>query len=248
MRLPILQAFLDEFNAMTERGGTVVRNDVVLQLVRDSFDMLVIDLASLCEGLTKGGFFVSLKVHAGLLRRFAPDDVDDSVLWAGETPSDEYHWQRLHREDMARRWNEVFDRLFPDVQQATEADVEALIRRFRKSVEPTDRDRNRVRAYQFERHVDGKYFQDLASVSAQIDVVDGYLSDLLLVLVRGSYSTEVIALADFDETATDLADIIVHGTIDRADSFHRTGTRHPSHDDGYARLRSRHYGSTESEV
>ena len=74
------------------------------------------------------------------------------------------------------------------------------------------------------------------------------LSDLLLVLVRGSYSTEVIALADFDETATDLADIIVHGTIDRADAFHRAGARHPSHDDGYARLRSRHYESTEIEV
>ena len=77
MRLPILQAFMDAFNAMSERGETVVRNDVVLQLVRDSFDMLVIDLASLCEGLTKGGFFASLKEHAGLLRRFAPDDVED---------------------------------------------------------------------------------------------------------------------------------------------------------------------------
>lgn len=55
----------------------------------------------------------------------------------------------------------------------------------------------------------------------------------------GSYSMRPLAQGDFDETAADLADIIVHGSIDRADSFYRVGRRIPPREDGYASARTR---------
>jgi len=57
----------------------------LLRVVNDSFDLLVIDLASLREGMTNGdqGALTRLRQDPSSLRRFKPEDFDAKVQLVG---------------------------------------------------------------------------------------------------------------------------------------------------------------------
>ena len=80
-RYPLLLATNKELDALIDnlmvkkvgRRKPGIWNDAVLQLLRDSFDMLVIDLASIREGLVeKTGLLNRLKQDCARLRRYEP--------------------------------------------------------------------------------------------------------------------------------------------------------------------------------
>lgn len=71
-RLPFIQALAAELRRM----AAPVRNDIVMRIVRDAFDLLVIHLASLREKMTKTDDSTLNRLVDCLprLRRFTPDD------------------------------------------------------------------------------------------------------------------------------------------------------------------------------
>ena len=80
-RLPILQALKVELDKM---GDLPVGNRAVLRMVRDSFDMLVIDLYSLRDGLVKdAGLLNRLRPSFYALRKFTEADISGVAVLAG---------------------------------------------------------------------------------------------------------------------------------------------------------------------
>src|SRR5882762_7737005 len=152
-RLPTLKALAAELKRVGGGDDPPLRNANVLQLVRDSFDMLVIDLASMREAMTKRhGVFNMLRKEVSRFRRFAPEECDPGpTAFADQDPTAEEtaKWEEGLRVWMAGRWNAVLDRLFPSGPQITEDHITDLIKRFRTETEPTDKDRNHVRAHRY---------------------------------------------------------------------------------------------------
>src|SRR5437764_15049555 len=58
--------------AALPKSKLAIRNDIVMQLLRDSYSMMIIEFASLSRGmLAAGGFFNSLKNYCANLRRIS---------------------------------------------------------------------------------------------------------------------------------------------------------------------------------
>jgi hypothetical protein len=216
-RLPFLLALAEELARIG--GDKPVRNDIVLKMANDSFDLMVIDLASLREGMTNGdgSTMNRLAERASNLRRLKPEDCDPQLKMAGgRDPIAEQAIGDHVRTEMAAWFNRAFDRLFPAGEPVIEAHVKDLIARFRKDTEATDRDRNRVRAHRYERAFDPKHRQDLREVEQQVGVFERYLGDLFAVLTKSQYSFHAPTWANVDNAATDVADLIVVGSINQA--------------------------------
>jgi hypothetical protein len=161
-RLPFLLALSEELGRIGV--GKPVRNDILLQVAHDSFDLLVIDLASLREGMTNGdgSALHLLTKHTAKLRRFRLEDCNPRIQAVDESSPAIVKSLNDHvRQTMADGMNKSFDRLFPEGEPVTGPHVKALMARFRKDTEATDRDRNRVRAHLYERAFEASYRQDL---------------------------------------------------------------------------------------
>lgn len=218
---------LDELVAAMQRrspAGTEVhvRNDAVLQLIRDAFDMLVIDLASLREGFTNNGCLNELARQPERIKLCSPDEFARKTATAITVAEDGTEsvdvMESIGNQLVADGVNAAIRSLFGNEFPVTPAAVEALITRFRKDTEDIHRDRNHVRAHRYEyRPGDpSKHFQPLSALPEHIAVFDKYVGDLYLVLTRNSYHLELPFWASHSGTATDLADLIVHGSIDSA--------------------------------
>ncbi len=179
-----------------------VPNHAAIQLMRDSFDMLVIDLYSIRESLTKDGLF-------GLLRK-SPDRLSPTL----STAVDPY-LARLVTSSVLK----AAKRLNGTDQAATAATVQDLCNRFRRDTAPLDADRNRVRAHRYQQKTDtSKLFIVLPNLQGQIDIVRRYLSDLYLVITHNGHSMDLAQVSG--NLAEDMADIIVHGSINEAVNYY----------------------------
>jgi hypothetical protein len=233
-RYPLLLATTKELDALidhlklTRVGGRRpgIWNDAVLQVVRDSFDMLVIDLASIRESLIeKNGLLHRLRAECNRLRRYEPSEfAARPVMIVSDNGDDtdnarvETEVQQYGRELVANSINDALARLIPDEFPVTSKGVEALIKRFIKETEPLDKDRNHVRAHRYEyRNFDRKkYFQPLDNLQDQLDIIERLLRDLYLVLTKTSYHLDLRFQADTKRTAEGLADFMVHGSVNEA--------------------------------
>ncbi|NNB89470.1 hypothetical protein [Corallococcus exiguus] len=230
-RYPLLLAIAKELDKLMGRlsekkiGRRRVRiwNDAVLQLARDSFDMFVIDLFSLRERLVRRGLFNLLEEDCARLRRCDPLEIPTRpAMIHGDIggPEDyariQAEVQQHHRELVAQSINGALDRLIPGEYPVMPKGVQALVRRFMKETEPLDRDRNRVRAHRYERHFDSQHFQSLGELQGQLDIFERLLGDLYLVLTRNVFMFQLDFHADSEGAAEDLADIMVHGSINSA--------------------------------
>jgi len=170
--------------------------------MRDSFDMLVIDLYSVRERVSRHGLFELLKQTPERLSP-TPSTISDAYFAALVTAQIRDAAVRLNRTD----------------QPATLATVEALCARFRDDTNALDEDRNRVRAHRFQQKRDTSHlFIVLPDLRQQIDVMRRYLEDLYLVLTHNGHSMD---LADESgNLAQDMADVIVHGSINRACNYY----------------------------
>ena len=218
-----LDRLTDTMNVRRADGNeTPIRNDAVLQLVRDCFDMFVIDLASIREGLVEPmGVLNRIKENPSRLTRcdaskLAPRPVmviggDDHERVAAEVDA-------CRRELVAKGINEALERLVPGEYPVTPEGITKLIAKFIKATDPVDKDRNHVRAHRYEhrpfdRH---RHFQPLPAHQDQLDLFEQLLGDLYLVLTRNSYHLELRFQASHSRTAHDLADLMVHGSINEA--------------------------------
>ncbi|WP_157757460.1 hypothetical protein [Corallococcus macrosporus] len=211
-------------------------NDAVLQLLRDSFDVFVIDLASIRERLVEGsGLLNRLKKDCARLRRCEPSEIPPQpiMLFGDMRGADrariEAETQQHNRERIAGSINASLARLFPDEYPVTPEGVGALIRRFMKSTEPVVRDRNHVRAHRYEyrsfdRH---QYFQPLDEIQGQLDIFEQLLGDLFHVLRWGVVGFELQFEADSEGAAEDLADLMVHGSINDAVNVYKVAQQTP---------------------
>lgn len=223
-RIKIRIGLLESLDAeLTRRGnqGADIRNELAYQLAVDSFDMLIVDLASLREGLCTGkpesvgstGLFKKLKARPEIFRTYLPDDFHIPK-------EDESHPEldlalKRHRAEKA---NEVFTELFEHMPPIEPIDIDKLRQKFSDSTEPLRKDRSRVRAHRYEGDSppDPKLRQNIVEAKEQIEIFDQLLNNILLALTRGIYDTSLPTLARPHSTAMDLADIITFGTIDAA--------------------------------
>lgn len=241
-RLPLLRELRDELKRLDPNQTIPVRNDALLLVMQDSFDMLVIELCSLRERMTReGGIFYSLQEYPGLLRKLTPEDIEDQpIIGHGKlTPEDA---QRQVKEMLLQSCNAVFIKLFSDRKRARKTHIEALRLRFKQETLPTNDDRNNVRAHRQEKHMAANHFQSLTQVEEQIKIFESYLNDLLLVVNRSNVPMRAMVIADTAQTATDIADIICHGSISTATQEY--GLAKPLEEDGpewYSEFREQYF-------
>jgi hypothetical protein len=209
-RLPIQTAIVDEFRSRGSRAWRGI-NDALLQIVRDSFDMLVIDLCSLRERMCGDGVFAVMRAHHAHLRAFTIEDYrrDEIILGQPMSAASRRNLEIAIAEHTVAAWNERFQSLFPNGAPVGRHDVDELVRRFRKDTEATERDRNRVRAHAFERGFSASYRQTVAQIVQQVEVFERYLNEIYLVLDRTWHSMDAIVYSHPERTAKDLVDLIL---------------------------------------
>lgn len=212
-RLPFLLAVKAEGDKLLAAGGRL-KNDAALQLFKDCYDMLVIDLNSI-RSQAISQFKQLHQQRRNLLRHVRVKDIDATL-------------DEGFREETARWCNERFDALFPDGEPSKDkAKLDGMIQRFRDATEPTRRDRNWTRAHRFGPvSEDAKAaFQTLEQVESQVAVFNDFLGKVFVALTGSSYDIEPVAFSwDWKTTARDLADLIVVGSIqDAIDRYGGTG-------------------------
>jgi len=222
-RYPLLMETAAELERVRKHTEAKGHNDGLMQIMRDSFDMLVIDLFSIRESLVeRGGLLDLIREAPGVLRRRAPDEFQPTTTGAGLSDEDrERLLPELRREEQeryARDINTAIDSLVGPSETPTADDVQNLIAQFRRNTELLDRDRNRVRAHRYQRgNRDTTHlFIALPDLASQIDVVQRLLADLYLIVHNGSFAMAMTFACDPTGTAESLADLLVHGTINRA--------------------------------
>jgi hypothetical protein len=219
-RLPFLRAVVAEGGRIAAEG-LPLKNDILLRLFSDSYDMLVIDLCSLRERVAKKGLFTRLHQHLDRLRRFRPTDFNPQPMLLGdEWTSDLAHdFVAGEAKFMSDDCNKYFDWLFPGGDPVTPEHVRALTKRFLEDTKPTFLDRNKARAHRYEEKpaAAAQHFQTLEQVQQQVEVFERYLHAICLVLTGGSFAMDSPGFRwDVEATAQDLADLIVIGSINEA--------------------------------
>lgn len=211
---------LKEFDLELRRLGKeheAVRNENVLRLLRDSFDMSVINLCSLRDALAKpkpSSLLHRLKRECARLRRVTPDECDPPpVVFEIPDPVARESAVRTWTRRIAAGWNQSFDELFPGGSPVTEERMQATITRFLKDTEPTDRDRNMVRAHRHEPHFNPTYFQRVPEVLQQVGVFEHLLSRLYNILTHAVFIMEPPVAISAPEVARDLTDLVLRGSI-----------------------------------
>ena len=180
-RLCYLDAIETELEALAGSIGFNIKNDIVYQMVLDSYDMVVIDLASLCRGmLGQGGFFNQLNSHLKKLKRV---NLKTIIVPTGQihstdpmTDQERKVLDRLVAEEARQRikegLDEAFERLFPSrlekkqcwfknlfckskqvkqIEKVTQEDINHLKSRFENLIKDVIRDRDAKRAHRYEK-------------------------------------------------------------------------------------------------
>jgi hypothetical protein len=204
-RYPILVATSKEMERLKKRSDVrPLSHDALIQIMRDSFDMLVIDLYSIRESLTaKRGLFSLL-------------EAEPHRLWARPSTAAIPFVAHIATKNVGN----AVKALTGSRRRATADTVRELCRRFRERTEPLDADRNRVRAHRYQQEKDtSRFFLGLPKLRRQIDFMSLYLRRMYLIVTHSDFSME-LAFAG-SGVAPDLADIIVHGSINAAVNYYR---------------------------
>jgi hypothetical protein len=196
-------------------------------MIVDSFDMLVIDMASLCKGMYEsGGFFGQLKQHVSRIKKRTRDAIvvpQGTVMIMGpHTQADIDRIQASSAEhfksEIERNLLEALERLFPGYEQRKDRplnhdDIEQLKQRFKQlhGKVIADRDANRAHKYQNE----GKQADrlDLSALEFHFGELETLLNDLRFIILDSSFSYNDMNMADAKRTAGDIADIVFNRSI-----------------------------------
>jgi hypothetical protein len=229
-RHPLLVAVFEEGERLEKleirrKGRSLAFDHPVLQLVRDCFDMLVIDLYSLRESMVEtDGLLNLLRAQPDRLRLAQASEFPPRPVMVTDLAGEGERWRERVRAEMdlsfreriAASVNGSLEWLLPGAPPVSSEGIDALIKRFRKDTKATEDDRNRFRAHRFET-ADVRFFQSLPQLEQQLGVFQQYLAALHHVLTRNSMSFDLQwATSAPGPVARDLADMMVLGSVNRA--------------------------------
>lgn len=204
-RYPLLLETSNEIERLRKRRDVVpIAHDAMVQIMRDSFDMLVIDLYSIRESLVRDrGVFDLLKRHP-------------QRLW----PRPSSHPAPRIALMVTKQVRSAVRSIVGSLRRATPEMVADACTRFRHATAPLDHDRNRVRAHRYQQKVDtSKFFIPLPHLQTQIRLLERYLSKLYLIVTHGQFSMTHSFLRA-GSLPRDIADIVVHGSINAAATYY----------------------------
>lgn len=124
-RLTYLLEIERELALLSGGRPSTLKNDIIYQMVWDSYDMVVIDLASLCRWMKgKGGFFNQLNGHLKKFKRpnvkkikvdepYIIEDPNGPAMSTKEYKALAESMQEEVRNQIAKNINAAYDRLFP---------------------------------------------------------------------------------------------------------------------------------------
>jgi hypothetical protein len=229
-RLYYLTPIQEQLKTVHKLTGQGIRNDILYQMVVDSYDMLVIDVASLCKGMyTNGGFFNHIKHHVARLKKLkrskivvAPaiivgDGADDPEKVAATQASIAEHMKAR----IEQRSIEVLKRLFPDYEERKDrpfnhSDIDKLMARFKNIHDKVIADRDSNRAHRYENEDSRAERLPLSALEFHFKELEILLNDLrYLILDCSSFRYNNLNLANTERTAKDIADLICHGSINQ---------------------------------
>lgn len=234
-RLYFLEAFEQGLQKIASDKPYLPRNDIVYALIFDSWDMLVIDIASLCKDmLGRGGFFNILKNHVNQLKPSkkaqytAPEPM---VNYIGQEPTIQQklkHKLEMQEEFLAllvKNNHDAFYRLFPNSKgrqgRLKHEDVDDLIKQFEDIAGPFIADRNKHRAHRYERRemAIGIKSLDIKEISQNFERLEKILNDIRLVSELSTFAYNDMNFADSKATADDLIFLILVGSLKRGDEW-----------------------------
>ena len=235
-RFYYLEKFLGRVKEVTGERPFRIRNDIVWQTIVDSYEMLIIDFASLIRGMCQeGGFFGQLKQHCAELRVRSYRKFKATEPCIAENPrnpmTDEQRknlvkYVMLDEQKMyARIAEEAFDFLFPSAKGAEERRanhdlIDELKNDFMKVAEEVVKDRDSFRAHRYEKSREHRELgrEDkltLDRLKHHFDHVEETLTKIRLLATNSSFAFSDMNGCDGDETAADLVDIVMLGSMNR---------------------------------
>lgn len=235
-RLYFLIELEDELQAITRKKTFKIKNDISYRTIVDTWDMLVIDLASLGRGmLGRGGFFNQLKANLGEVNTAKKKDI--------EAPGGSIHsvGEPLLEEDLARvrieldehfvemvykAQQEQLFKLFPKLKdrnprKISHQDVDDLKDRFEAIVRDIISDRDTNRAHKFE-NLNNKIIQprlDFKILAKKFEEIEEMLNGLRSISIQSTFGYSDMNFANKRETAKDLVNSILWGTVRMMDVF-----------------------------
>jgi hypothetical protein len=208
-RLGLLKALERVLGEQAVDGKVRVRNHAVYRLAVDSYEMLVIDLASFFRGLLgKGGpGLTQLNNH---LAKLTPGKNPTPKLEAG----DEWKDSDLDTVEYECR-RQAFAGLFPECtrRKPRQEDVQKLKDRLDTLSNDCRQLRDTVHAHKYERGEKTTTLQrlQLAKVEELLDDAEKVVNGLRLLGMKSTFGYP--RSPDDTETAQDLRDIMLHGSI-----------------------------------
>lgn len=222
-RFSMVRAVVEELHKQTKGKRFVVRNEVVWQMFWDTYQMVIIDLASLLKAFRKeSGFFNQLNNHLRQLRPGVHNRIDRGrIKTLGAASEDEK--RRILREHSERRRNLIRDeaakarkRLFPSLRpegQVNQQHINELKERLKEEAESLVGDRNII-AHRYEANLADKGLKaDIRRMAAHFERVERILGDLRYVAFAGMFDFESPKVSGMDTIARDLVDQALLGSI-----------------------------------
>lgn len=235
-RLYFLITLEDELQVITRKKTFKIRNDISYRTIIDTWDMLVIDLASLGRGmLGSGGFFNQLKANLGEVKPAKKKDIEaptGSIQTLGDPMSgEELDQVKLELDDhfvemIYKAQQEQLFKLFPKLKdrpskKINHQDVDDLKDRFDAIVRDIISDRDTNRAHKFE-NLNNKTIQpklDFKILAKKFEEIEEMLNGLRNISTQSTFSYSDMNYANKKETAKDLVNSVLWGTSKMEDVF-----------------------------
>jgi hypothetical protein len=235
-RLYFLIALEDELQSITRRKTFKIKNDISYRTIVDTWDMLVIDLASLGRGmLGSGGFFNQFKANLGEVKPAKKKEIEapkGSIQYVGNPVSEEdldrvrLELDKHFVETVYKAQQEQLFKLFPKLKdrqprKINHQDVDDLKDRFDAIVGDIVSDRDTNRAHKFE-NLNNKTIQpklDFKILAKKFEEIEEMLNGLRNISTQSTFAYSDMNFANKKETAKDLVNSVLWGTNKMEDVF-----------------------------
>lgn len=226
-----IKAILDELKKVTGDKKFTIKNDIIWQMVIDSYEMLIIDLASLYRGMCEGGgFFGQLKSHSSELRKRSHRKMEVGEPMLVENTNHRFtekdrkrfidEMKQDTRKMLAKGIQDSLLELFPELKdsvymKAKHNHIEALKNRFWEMSKELVQDRDDVRAHKYE----GKPIDSNAEkitpekLEEHFTRLEKMLNAIRIAGLNSSFGYSNMNWSDVDRTAQDVVDLAMNGYI-----------------------------------
>lgn len=202
-RLAFLSSVQREMAARSKDGRVRIGSDALYQLVYDSYEKVVIDMASLSRSIYQpGGFVPRLNNHLKKLGQPKSRKVRRNAHWLDEEGA------RLEK----KHGDEAYRRLFPDGQNGavTQQDVKKLGDRIDTMTERVRTLRHEVHAHRFEKSPrNDLQSATIDELSKLFEEIERILNDVRLLALNSTFAFDTVDR--FDPVASDFVDLMIHG-------------------------------------